>query len=302
MPVASHPFRFGVVAAQAASGVEWKTLASRVEAAGYSTLLIPDGAGPLLSPLTALATAAACTSTLHVGSWVLANDLRNPVLLAREAATLDLLSDGRLELGLGPGRADNDYPALGLPPAGSGGERLSRLEEAVRIIRDLWRGEPVTFQGEHYTLANATLYPTPRHELPLLMAAAQPKALRLAGRYADTVALGSHTPELVEQQRQILAEAAGDRFEQIELASLVYVLAEGDQAARQMAAAMAGRLGGADLDDLIARGSPNVVVGSHEAMIEQLRERRARLGLSYVAVMVTSAASFEPVVRRLAGT
>src|SRR5438067_7332259 len=105
------PFRFGIVAGDARSGAEWKDLARRAEAAGYSSLLLPDISGPVLSPFAALATAAAVTSTLNVGNWVLAGDFRNPVLLAREAATLDLLSDGRFELGFGAGRGDNDYAA-----------------------------------------------------------------------------------------------------------------------------------------------------------------------------------------------
>src|SRR3982074_175766 len=139
------PFRFGVVAPQARSAAEWKGIASRAEALGYSTLMLPDTTGPILAPFAALGVAAGITTTLHVGNWVLANDFRNPVLVAREAATLDLLSDGRFELGLGPGRADNDYASLGLQPATSGGARLRKLGEALQIIRALYSGKPVTF-------------------------------------------------------------------------------------------------------------------------------------------------------------
>ena len=129
------PFRFGVVAAQARTAAEFKDTATRVEAAGYSSLLLPDTGGPILSPFAALATAAAVTSTLHVGNWVLANDLRNPVLVAREAATLAFLSEGRLELGFGAGRGDLDYASLGLGRVDSGGVRLSRLAESLQIVR-----------------------------------------------------------------------------------------------------------------------------------------------------------------------
>src|SRR5438128_67475 len=114
------PFRFGVVAAQAQSGTQWRELALRAEASGYASLLAPDTTGPVLAPFAALGIAAGCTTTLHVGNWVLAADFRNPVLVAREAATLDLLSNGRFELGLGPGRGDNDYPSLGMTAASDG--------------------------------------------------------------------------------------------------------------------------------------------------------------------------------------
>src|ERR1700674_2454103 len=131
-----RPFRFGLVAPQARDAAEWKSIASRAEALGYSTLLLPDTTGPILAPFAALGVAAASTTTLHVGNWVLANDFRNPVLMAREAATLDLLSDGRFELGLGAGRDDNDYASLGMQPA-SGGVRLRKLGETLQIIRKL---------------------------------------------------------------------------------------------------------------------------------------------------------------------
>src|SRR5438270_13397743 len=151
---AQHPFRFGLAAGQMNTAEEWTALARQAEAVGYSTLLVADWIGPLLSPFSALAVAAASTTRLNVGTWVLANDFRNPVLVAREAATLALLTEGRFELGLGAGRTDNGYASLGVR-ADPGGVRLRRLAESVRIIRSLFRGETATVAGEHYSITGA---------------------------------------------------------------------------------------------------------------------------------------------------
>jgi probable F420-dependent oxidoreductase len=293
-------FRFGIVAPQAGSAAEWKEIASRAEALGYSTLLLPDTTGLILAPFAALGVAAASTTTLRVGNWVLANDFRNPVLVAREAASLDLLSDGRFELGLGAGRGDNDYGSLGLEPV-PGGERLRRLGEALHILRALFSGEPVTFKGEHYSVTNATLYPPPRRPLPILIAASGPKAIEQAGRFADIVALGSHSRERLGQQVAWLKAAAGDRFASIEIAGIAFVVPENNPAAVQAATAMVRRFG-LDLDRAIADKAPNVLLGSTSAMIEQLHERRSTFGLSYVVIGAQDIDTFAPVVQRLAGT
>jgi probable F420-dependent oxidoreductase len=295
-----HPFRFGVVAPQARSAAEWKEIASRAEAFGYSTLLLPDTTGPILAPFAALGVAAACTSTLHVGNWVLANDFRNPVLVAREAATLDLLSDGRFELGLGAGRGDNDYASLGMQPS-SAGVRLRRLGESLQILRALFSGERVSFEGQHYTIANATLYPAPQRQPPILIAASGPKAIEQAGQYADIVAIGSHSRDLLSQQVEWLEAAAGERFGRIEMASIAFVVPENNPAAIQATAAMVRRFG-LDLETAIANKAPNVLVGSAAAMIEQIEERRSTFGLSYITIGVQDADNFAPVVQRLAGT
>jgi probable F420-dependent oxidoreductase len=296
----SRPFRFGVVAPQARNAAEWQGLAQRAEGLGYSTLLLPDTTGPILAPFAALGVAAASTTTLHVGNWVLANDFRNPVLVAREAATLDLLSDGRFELGLGAGRDDNDYAALGLEAA-PGGVRLRKLGESLQIMRALFSGERVTFDGEYYTIANAILYPVPQRQPPILIAASGPRAIKQAGQYADIVALGSHSRGLLSQQVDWLAAGAAERFGQIELASIGFVVPENNAAATQATAAMLQRFG-LDLEKAIATRAPNVLLGSPSAMIEQVQERRATFGLSYVVVGAQDADTFAPVVQHLAGT
>ncbi|MHB8647497.1 MAG: LLM class flavin-dependent oxidoreductase, partial [Thermomicrobiales bacterium] len=158
----SHPFRFGVVAAQARSGEEWAAKARRVEALGYATLVIPDTIQHTLAPLPALAVAAAATRTLRVGTYVLANDYRNPVMLAKEAATLDLLSGGRFELGIGAGRptAAADSRMLGIPFA-AGGVRLARRAESLAIIKPLLAGQRASTTGSHYATADAEISPLP---------------------------------------------------------------------------------------------------------------------------------------------
>ena len=295
-----RPFRFGVVAPQAQSAAEWRRIAARAETLGFSTLMLPDTTGSVLAPFAALGVAAGATSTLRLGNWVLANDLRNPVLVAREAATLDLLSDGRFELGLGAGRGDNDYASFGLEPA-SDGVRLRRLGEALHIMRALFAGDRVSFSGKHYTVVNATLYPPPRKQLPLLIAASGPKAIAQAGQYADTVAIGSRSRDFLSRQVDWLRAAAGERFASIELASIAFVVPEGNPAAAQATAAIVKRFG-IDLDSAIAEKAPNLLTGSTSAMIDQLQERRATFGLSYVVLGVQDADTCAPLVQRLAGT
>src|SRR5947208_437818 len=147
---ATRPFRFGAVAAQAASADQWTALARRAEELGFSTFLIPDTLGPTLAPIPALTAAAVATRSIRIGSYVFANDLRNPVLLARECATLDFLSGGRFELGLGAGRpgAEGDNRKLGIPWE-SGGVRVARLAEALGIIKSLLSGLTLDVAGEY---------------------------------------------------------------------------------------------------------------------------------------------------------
>lgn len=296
------PFRFGIVSAQASSGAEWKDLARKAEAAGYASLLLPDTSGPLLSPFSAMATAAAVTTRLKVGNWVLAADFRNPVLLAREAATLAMLSDGRLELGFGAGRGDNDYASLGLGASASGGERLRRLSEVLEIVTHLLRGETVTFAGDRYSVRNASVYPKLEQPPKILMAVSGPKAIDLAGEYADIVAFGSGSREHFLEQAARLKGAAQQRFSQIELSTIVWLVPEDDPDVAAAARAMVRRISGANVDTLIAQQAPTVLAGSRDSIVEQLQERRESLGLSYFVVGTQVADWFAPIVQRLSGT
>jgi probable F420-dependent oxidoreductase len=295
-----RPFRFGIVTSQVRSADEWVAKARRIESLGYSTMLLPDTAGPTLSPIPALAVAAAATRTLRVGPYVLANDFRNPVLLARESATLDLLSNGRFELGLGAGRphADEDYGKLGIQ-FDSGGVRVDRLTEALGIVKGLLAGERVTTAGRHYAVTDAEIFPRPVQQPrpPILVAASGRRLLALAAREADIVAVAGRPDEsepAIKEKIDWVREAAGDRFDQIELN--VNLMAVGREAHPQ-----ALRFLGVDADQLMRSGSPFVLMGTVDRMCDDLLARRERLGVSYVLVGEFFMEALAPVVERLAG-
>src|SRR5205814_8276724 len=147
------PVLYGVAAAPGRAGEEWEQKGSHVEWMGYATLLMPEGLQHSLAPLPALTAAAMATRTLRVGTYGIANDYRNPVMLAKEAATLDVLSGGRFELGLGAGWLRAEYEQAGMAFE-SAGVRVSRLEEAIQVLKGLWADELLTFSGNHYTVTN----------------------------------------------------------------------------------------------------------------------------------------------------
>jgi probable F420-dependent oxidoreductase len=305
-----RPFRFGVQTAQVDSGRQWTERARELEALGYATLVLPDTAGPTLSPLTALAVAAATTTTLRVGPYVLVNDFRNPVLVAREVATLDFLSEGRVELGMGAGRpgVEIDNRRLGIPLEGVR-IRGERLGEAVDIIARLFGGETVTARGPHYTIEGAELFPKPvqRPRPPILIAASGPRALRRAARQADIVTLAvgpDEEPASLAQRVGWVREAAGERFAELELNAALVVLPEGPEGASARRAANGfARFMGLDLEALRASGRPTplLVEGSSDGIAERLLELRETYGISYVTVSEFAARPLAPAVARLAG-
>jgi probable F420-dependent oxidoreductase len=295
----TRSFRFGVVAAQARSGHDWAEKARRIEDLGFATLVVPDGLQHTLSPFPALAAAAAATRTLRVGTYVLANDYRHPVMLAKEAATLDVVTDGRFELGIGAGRpaAAADLAMLGDRFA-SGGVRVARLSEGLRIIKPLLRGESVTSHGQHYTVEKAAISPLPiQQPLPILIAAAQNQLLTLAAREANVVALGvspAATEAEVVERIDWIREATGDRFDEIEIN--LNLMAVAGQVPRYLRMAMgdaAQRL--ADSDAI------PVLRGSVEQMCERLQALRQRFGINYIMVGDELMDVLAPIVSRLAG-
>lgn len=305
-----RPIRFGVQMARAQSGAWWQERAGQLESLGYSTMFMPDVIGPMLSPLPALATAAASTTTLRVGTYVIANDLRNPLLLAREAATIDFLSDGRVELGMGAGRpgAEADNRQLGVP-FDSIGERLDRLAEAVDIVKRLFAGEKVTATGRHYAIKDAELFPRPVQQPgpPILIAAGGPKALRRAARQADIIAIGVSpvaTPAQVAERVGWIRESAGERFTDLELNVSLTVLPDGPDAApaRQAAIGMFRMVFGGDLEAIRASGDPTplLVAGTADEIAEQVLAIRDTYGISYFAIPDFAADALAPVVERLA--
>src|SRR5215471_3962257 len=229
-----QPFRFGIATGSAHSRAEWVSKARRAEELGYQTLVLADHLSTGLAPLSALAIAAEATTRLRIGSLVFNNDFRHPALLAREAATLDLLSNGRFEFGLGAGYLPEDYTQLGLA-FDAPGTRISRLEEAVQLIVRLWTEESVTFAGTSHTLTEMQGKPKPlqRPYPPLYIGGTARRMLSLAARYADIVGIGfaawgeqagSVTLEAIAQKVAWVREAAGPRFEQLELSFTLFHL------------------------------------------------------------------------------
>jgi probable F420-dependent oxidoreductase len=300
-PVAiEHPFRFGVVAAQTRSGEEWADKARRIESMGYSTLVMPDGLRHTLAPLPALAAAAAATRSLRLGTYVIANDFRNPVLLAKEAATLDVLSDGRFELGLGVGRpaAAEDNRMLGLP-FDPGKVRVDRLAEALALIKPLLAGERATARGRHYAAVDAEIAPRPVQQPrpPILVAGWGRRLLTLAGREADIIALGAPATEpeaAIAQRVEWIKEATGPRFAQLELN--LSLMAVGEQVP-----AWVSRQMGLTAHDLLEAGAVTALIGTTDEMSETLARRRDTLGISYLVVSEEMMETLAPVVERLAG-
>src|SRR5918998_1211048 len=232
-----HPFRFGVVLESVRDERSLRETVRRAESAGYAAVLIRDHFaaepfGPQLAPLTALATVAAHSTSLRLGTLVIDNDFRHPAVLAKEIATLDLLSGGRVELGLGAGWLAAEYHQTGIP-FDSPGTRIARLEESIAILKGLLSGRSVTFHGEHYRVTDLDNFPQPTQNPhpPLLLGGGAKRMLSLAGREADiisvlvtSVASGVQLDTVAERSSARLAEkvawirdAAGDRFESIEL-------------------------------------------------------------------------------------
>lgn len=296
----ARPFRFGVVSGGAETGEEWVSKARRIESLGYATLLAPDVLQHTLAALPALTAAATATGTLRVGTYVIANDLRNPVLLAKDVATVDLLSGGRFELGIGAGRpgAGEDNRMLGIP-FDSGAERVARLTESLGLLKALLAGEPATATGPYYSLDNAQIAPRPvqRPRPPILIAAGRRRLLTLAAREADIIALGvppTEPEQALAEKIEWVRDAAGERFDQVELN--INLMAVGDRVPRYIEAQM-----GLSAERLAAMNAVSAVMGTVDEMCETLLRRRERLGISYVVVGDELSDVFAPVVERLAG-
>jgi probable F420-dependent oxidoreductase len=311
--VAPRPFRFGVQASSAPNRSAWVELARRVEGHGYSTLTMPDHFTDQLAPVPALMAAADATHTLRVGALVLDNDFRHPVVLAKELATIDVLSDGRLEIGLGAGWMRSDYDTAGIA-YDTARRRVDRFVEAVAVLKACMGDGPAQVKGEHYTVSGLDAQPKPlqRPHPPLLIGGGGRRVLTVAAREADIVgingtltagvvgpeALASMTEQAVEDKVAWVREAAGDRLDAIELnVRAFFVSVTSNRTAT--AGAIAGGLG---LDPADVLASPFALVGSPSQLADDLRQRRDRWGFSYVIVGGEDVDSFAPVVTELAGT
>jgi probable F420-dependent oxidoreductase len=307
------PFRFGVNVGRAGSRAEWAEKARKLEDLGYSALTVPDHLADLLAPMPALVSAAAATTRLRVGTNVLNNDFRHPVLVAREAATVDLLTEGRLQLGLGAGHMQSEYDQAGLR-FDAGGTRVERLVEAVAIVKGLLTGESVTFVGRHYRVTGHTIHPLPlqRPHPPLLIGGNGRRLLTLAATEADIVGLsgitfrrGGAQPDVsgwrvagVDARMQLVREAAGDRYDRLELNALVQRVVVTDDR-RQAAEALARRWPQLSPEELLQ--SPYVLLGTVGQLVEDLQARRERWGISSYIIFEPYIDAFAPVVACLAG-
>ena len=308
------PFRFAVLAKQARPAHEFAELARRVEACGFSTLYIPDHfVDHPLAPVPAMATAAAVTETLRVGPLVLGNDYKHPVVLAREMATVDLLSDGRLELGIGAGWMTEDYQRAGLT-LDRPGVRIERLQESVTILKGLFADAPFSFAGDHYVVDALDGQPKPvqRPHPPFVIGGGGKRMLSYAAREAEIVGINanlasgdvgtSHAARSLsapstDEKIEWVRAAAGERLADIELQVLCGFVHETDVPG-EMADAMAAAFS-APLDE--ALHAPVVLVGTRVAMIEELEYRRERWGISYYVFMEEFLDVVAPLVAALGG-
>ena len=312
-------FRFGVIDESSLTREDWIQNAQRVEQLGYATLLIRDhfihgGFNHQLAPIPALMAAADATKVLHVGSLVFSNDYRHPVLLAKEAATLDVLSGGRFELGLGAGWLKDEYEQIGLP-FNSAGVRVERMQEAIRVLKGLFTENLFSFAGNHYTITQLESFPKPlqKPHPPLLIGAGGKRMLSIAAQEADIIGIlpialmnGTISDNPVERMASTIAqkvewirEAAGDRFEDIELnmiVSLTITEHQQQRAEQVMREREWGSLATQDVLDM-----PSILIGTVEEIIEKLCILRELYGLSYFVIPDASVEAFAPVVAQLAG-
>jgi probable F420-dependent oxidoreductase len=306
-------FRFGVQLSKAESGAAWRDTARKVESLGYSTLFIPDHFDDQFGPLVALTVAAEATTTLRVGSLVFGNDYRHPIVLAKEIATLDLFSGGRVEFGLGAGWMTTDYEQSGIV-ADAAGVRISRMSESLAVMKSLWSTGEATYAGEYYQVAGALGAPTPvqRPHPPIIIGGGGQRVLGIAAKEADIVgvnpslAAGYIGPEVLEtttaqyyrQRIEWIRQAAGDRFADLELQCLTFlvqIVPDRDDALARLAGALSVT------PEQIA-DSPVAMIGSTDQIIETLRQRREEFGFTYIVVHEAEMELFAPVVAALSGT
>lgn len=314
MPSSQRPFRFGVQVNGTGNRQEWVDLARNVEANGYSTLTMPDHFEEQLAPVPALQCAADATTTLRLGALVYDNDYKHPVVLAKELATMDVLSDGRVEIGLGAGWRVLDYEQSGIP-YDPPGVRVSRLIEGLAVIKGALGEGPFSFEGDHYTITDHDGTPKPVQSLPpVLIGGGGPRVLKFAAREADIVGINatltsgvvdastfdSMTAPAVDEKVEIVRAAATDagRLDDIEMnirAFMVFVTDDVDQALDTLS-----EFTGAPRE--VIAESPFALIGPTAKIIDDLQERRERWGFSYVIVGQNDVESFAPVVAALSGT
>jgi probable F420-dependent oxidoreductase len=306
------PFRFGVQLSGLASAPTWRNRARQIEDLGYSCATMPDHFTPQLAPIPALQAIADATTTLRVGALVFDNDYKHPVVLAKELATMDLLSEGRVEAGLGAGWMATDYQQSGIPydpPK----VRVDRFEEAIAVLKGCFAPGPFSFEGDHYQIANYDATPKPIQALgpPLLIGGGGPRVLRIAAREADIIginatltagevgpeAFATMTAQAVDEKVAIVTAEAGNRMTDIEMNIRVFMTSITDD----REATVAGISSMLSVDHEMIAQSPFALIGSIDHIVETLLARRERWGFSYIIIGEENIEDFSPVVARLSG-
>jgi probable F420-dependent oxidoreductase len=309
-PQSSRPFRFAIQGQGAATAAEWRDKARKVEALGYDTLLMADHFGPQLSIAPALAVAAEATSTLRIGQLVLQNDLYHPAMLAKETATLDLLSGGRMELGIGAGGSyppDFDWTGIPFNPPKA---RVERLAETVLVLKGLFRDEPLTFVGKHFTITDYDGRPKPiqKPHPPILIGAGGKRMMRLAAHEADIIgllpAMGSGGGDFGLSETTVpglaakidfIRQVAPERFDGIEFNSLTQVLKVTDN--RRAAIEELSTEWKQNPDEW--QESPFLLIGSADSVADDIRGYRESLGFTYFVLRDFMMDDFAPILSKV---
>ena len=312
-------FRFGVIDENSLSREEWVQKAQRVEHLGYSTFLIRDHfiQGDFkhqLAPIPALMAAADATKKLRVGSLVFANDYRHPVVLAKEAATLDLLSGGRFELGIGAGWLRSEYEQTGIPfdPPGI---RVERMQEALHILKGIFAEKQLTFAGKHYTITHLESFPKPSQKPhpPLLIGAGSKRMLSIAAREADIIGIlpkaltngtisedpAERLAETIARKVEWIRQAAGERFDEVELSMVVTVEIAHDR--HQKAEQILLKRGWSGITAEQVLEMPSMLIGSMDQIAEKIQVLREQYSFSYFVISDTCLEAFAPIVTQLTG-
>jgi len=308
-----RPFRFSVQEHRAQSASQWRDRAKAIEAMGYSTFYLPDHFGDQVGPIAGLMAAADATTSLRIGSLVYDNDYRHPVVLAKEAASLDLLSDGRFDFGIGAGWMIADYQQSGIA-YDSAGTRIARLAEAIEIFKGFFAGGEFSFKGEHYTVEGLEGAPLPvqKPHPPFVLGGGGRKMLELAAREAEMINVNFSLAEgrpgrrvartglaaATDEKLSWIKDAAGERFETIELGVWTFMAQVTDD--RDEVASMLAPATGVEPSDVLE--IPHFMLGTIDQIAEDIVRRRERFGISHVVVPGDAADALAPVVARLAGT
>jgi len=311
------PFRFAASIRSTDTRDEFVEAVRAVEGLGYSAMMLSDHLVDQFAPISALSVAAAVTSTLRLGTFVFNNDLRHPVVLAQELATLDRLSDGRLEIGMGAGWNKPEYEGAGIP-YDPGATRIDRMAESIAIMKALFNDGPIDFAGRFYRVKGFADFPSPvqRPYPPFFVGGGSPKMLRFAAQNADIVGIAPRvlpdgkadvlgcTLAGSEKKIAIIREAAGPRLDELEINTYPSLSGKVTDQARPAAREVADRLRrryGVELSEQDVLESPHVFIGSVNGLIEKFQMLNERLGINHILVG-EEYQDFAPVVERLIGS